>query len=79
MARLTNPDKLKGDLAAVIRGADAVVGLSQPETINVEMVKSMGPEPIVFALANPVPEIMPDAAIAAGAKVIATGRSQSGQ
>ncbi len=75
MARLTNPDKLKGDLAAVMQGADAVIGLSQPETITVKMVKSMNDDPIVFALANPVPEIMPEAAVTAGARVIATGRS----
>ncbi len=75
MARLTNPGKLKGKLADVLHGADAVVGLSQAKTISVAMVKSMAKEPIVFALANPVPEIMPDEALAAGAKVIATGRS----
>jgi len=75
MARLTNPDKLKGDLAAVMQGADAVIGLSQPETITVKMVKDMNDDPIVFALANPVPEIMPEAAATAGARVIATGRS----
>ncbi len=75
MAQLTNPGKLKGKLADVLRGADAVVGLSQAKTISVAMVKSMAKEPIVFALANPVPEIMPDEAAAAGAKVIATGRS----
>ncbi|MEA3332249.1 MAG: malic enzyme-like NAD(P)-binding protein [Pseudomonadota bacterium] len=75
MGRITNPDKLKGDLATVLRGADAVVGLSQPKTITIEMVKSMAKDPIVFALSNPVPEIMPSEAAAAGAKVIATGRS----
>jgi malate dehydrogenase (oxaloacetate-decarboxylating) len=75
MAQLTNPDKLKGKLPEVLRGADAVVGLSQAKTISVKMVKSMAKEPIVFALANPVPEIMPDEAAMAGAKVIATGRS----
>ncbi|NPA25624.1 MAG: NADP-dependent malic enzyme [Deltaproteobacteria bacterium] len=75
MARLTNPDKLKGDLAQVIRGADAVVGLSKPGTVTAAMIKSMGKDPIVFALANPVPEIMPDEAYAAGARIVATGRS----
>jgi malate dehydrogenase (oxaloacetate-decarboxylating) len=59
----------------VIRGADAVVGLSKPGTVTPEMVKSMGENPIVFALANPVPEIMPDEACAAGARIVATGRS----
>ncbi len=75
MSRLTNPDKLKGDLAQVIRGADAVVGLSKPGTVTAAMIKSMAKEPIVFALANPVPEIMPDEACAAGARIVATGRS----
>jgi malate dehydrogenase (oxaloacetate-decarboxylating) len=75
LARITNPDRLKGDLATVIRGADAVVGLSKPGTVTPEMVKSMGENPIVFALANPVPEIMPDEARAAGAPVVSTGRS----
>ncbi len=75
LARLTNPDRLKGDLAAVIRGADAVIGLSKPGTITPEMIESMADEAIVFALANPVPEIMPAAALSAGARVVATGRS----
>ncbi len=75
MARLTNPERLKGELATVVRGADAVIGLSKPDTVTPEMVKSMAPDPIVFALANPVPEIMPDKAHAAGARVVATGRS----
>lgn len=75
MARLTNPDRLQGQLAEVITGADAFVGLSKPETLTAAMIKTMAADPIVFALANPVPEIMPDEALAAGAKVVATGRS----
>ena len=75
MAQLTNPEKLQGQLAEVIKNADAFVGLSKPETLTVPMIKSMASHPIVFALANPVPEIMPDKALAAGAKVVATGRS----
>jgi malate dehydrogenase (oxaloacetate-decarboxylating) len=75
LAALTNPQKLQGDLAAVVRGADAVVGLSKPGTVTPEMIKSMAADAIVFALANPVPEIMPDEARAAGARVVATGRS----
>jgi len=75
MALLTNPDKLRGKLAKVIKNADAFVGLSKPETLTVAMIKTMAANPIVFALANPIPEIMPDEALAAGAKVVATGRS----
>jgi len=75
MALLTNPDKLRGKLAKVIKNADAFVGLSKPATLTVAMIKSMAANPIVFALANPIPEIMPDEALAAGAKVVATGRS----
>jgi malate dehydrogenase (oxaloacetate-decarboxylating) len=59
----------------VTEGADAVIGVSGPNTITEEMVKSMAPNAIVFALANPVPEIMPDLARKAGAAVVATGRS----
>jgi len=75
MAQLTNPDKLQGKLAKVIKNADAFVGLSKPDTLTVSMIKTMVDNPIVFALANPLPEIMPDKALAAGAKVVATGRS----
>jgi malate dehydrogenase (oxaloacetate-decarboxylating) len=75
LARLTNPERLKGELGEVIKGADAIIGLSKPGTVTPAMLKTMASEPIVFALANPVPEIMPDAALAAGARVVATGRS----
>ena len=75
MARLTNPDRLRGGLAKVIKDADAFVGLSKPGTLTEAMIKTMTADPIVFALANPIPEIMPDKALAAGAKVVATGRS----
>ena len=70
MALVTNPRGLKGTLGEVIPGADVFIGV-----LTGEMVKAMGRDPIVFACANPTPEIMPDAAKAAGAKVVATGRS----
>ena len=75
IAELTNRDKVKGTLADVLKGADAVIGLSGPNTISIDDVKSMAPKPIVFALANPTPEIFPDDAKKAGAYIIATGRS----
>ncbi len=75
MAKLTNPTKRKGALGEVIRGADAFIGVSAPGVLTGEMVKSMARDAIVFACANPTPEIMPDEAKAAGARVVATGRS----
>ncbi len=75
VASLTNPDRKKGSLAEVIRGADVFIGLSVAGALPPEMVRSMAPNPIVFALANPVPEILPDEAREAGAAVVATGRS----
>lgn len=74
-ARLGNPRGLKGDAATAITGADAVVALSAPGSVTANHIKSMAKNPIVFTLANPTPEIMPDEAKAAGAAVIATGRS----
>lgn len=75
LAKFTNPRRVKGDLAAAIEGADAFVGLSGRGLLHKGHVERMAPKSIVFALANPVPEIMPDEAAAAGAVVIATGRS----
>ncbi|MDR2724985.1 MAG: NAD-dependent malic enzyme [Candidatus Adiutrix sp.] len=75
LAALINPGVEKGSLAEVMRGADVFLGLSGPGLVTAEMVRSMAPEAIVFAMANPVPEIMPDEARAAGARVVATGRS----
>ena len=75
IAELTNRDKIKGTLTNILKGADAVIGLSGPNTISIDNVKSMAPKPIVFALANPTPEIFPDDAKKAGAYIIATGRS----
>ena len=75
LAEMTNLDKQKGSLAEVIRGADVFIGLSAAKVLTPEMVKSMAPDPIVFAMANPDPEILPHEARAAGAAVVATGRS----
>ena len=75
MAKVTNRGHLRGTLADALRGADVFIGVSAPGVVNQEMVRSMAADPIVFAMANPTPEIMPDQALAAGAKVIGTGRS----
>jgi malate dehydrogenase (oxaloacetate-decarboxylating) len=75
IALATNPDKEKGLLADVIRGADVFIGLSAKGALTYDMVKTMGTKPVIFAMANPDPEIMPDEAKAAGAVIIATGRS----
>ena len=75
MAQITNPNMEKGTLADVIVGADVFVGVSGPGTLTTEMVKTMNRDAIIFACANPTPEIFPDDAKAGGAKVIATGRS----
>ncbi len=75
MAGLTNLEQKKGTLADALAGADIFVGVSAPGIVTPEMVSSMGKDAILFAMANPVPEIMPDIAKAAGAKVVGTGRS----
>lgn len=75
LAGLSNKKHKSGSLAEVIVGADVVIGVSGPGVITAEMVRSMAPKAIVFAMANPVPEIMPEEALAAGAAVVATGRS----
>ncbi len=75
VAKRTNPDKVKGDLAEVIKGADFFIGLSARDVLTQDMVKSMNSNPVIFALANPYPEIMPDKAKEAGAFIVATGRS----
>lgn len=75
MSHVTNRGIEKGKLCNVIRGADVFIGVSAPGTLSVEMVKAMAKDPIIFACANPTPEIMPDDAKAGGAAVIATGRS----
>lgn len=75
LAAMTNPNIEKGSLADAMRGADVFLGVSAPGTVTGDMVKSMANEAIIFAMANPTPEIFPDEARAAGAAVIATGRS----
>ncbi|OHA08925.1 MAG: malate dehydrogenase [Candidatus Sungbacteria bacterium RIFCSPLOWO2_01_FULL_59_16] len=75
LARITNPKNMKGGLADAMRGADVFIGVSGPNIVTEGMVRSMERNAIVFALANPIPEIMPDAAKRGGAKIIATGRS----
>ncbi|MFN8663914.1 MAG: malic enzyme-like NAD(P)-binding protein [Thermomicrobiales bacterium] len=75
IARLTNKERRTGTLSEVIIGSDVFIGLSGPGTMTPEMVSSMAPNPLVFALANPTPEITPDLALEAGALAVATGRS----
>jgi len=75
MAKISNFDKIKGSLEDVIKGADVFIGVSVANMVTKEMVKSMAKDPIIFAMANPVPEIMPEDAKEAGAKVVGTGRS----
>lgn len=75
MAGITNRDHEKGSLADVIRGADVFIGVSAPGLLTAEMVRSMNQDPIIFACANPTPEIFPEEAKAAGAAVVSTGRS----
>ena len=75
MAEVTNPERRSGSLADVIKGADVFIGVSAPGLVTADMVRSMNKDAIIFACANPTPEIFPDDAKAAGAAVIATGRS----
>ena len=75
MAKITNQSHEKGSLADVIKGADVFIGVSAPGTLTKDMVRSMAKDPVIFACANPVPEIYPDEAKEAGAAVVSTGRS----
>lgn len=75
LAEITNPSLEKGSLKDVIKGADVFIGVSGPGVVTSEMVKTMAKDPVIFAMANPDPEIYPDEAIAAGARVVGTGRS----
>ena len=75
MAKITNKEKVKGTLAEAVAGADVFLGLSAAGVLKPEMVKTMAKDAIIFAMANPTPEIMPDEAKAAGARIVATGRS----
>ena len=75
MAEITNPENLRGTLADAMKGADVFIGVSAPGSVSQDMIRSMARDPIIFACANPTPEIFPDEAKAAGAKIISTGRS----
>ncbi len=75
MAKISNLHKIKGSLADVIKGADVFIGVSAPGVLTAEMIQTMAENPIIFAMANPVPEIMPDEAKAAGVAIMGTGRS----
>ena len=75
MAVLTNPSRLTGNLADCLRGADVFIGVSAPGVVTQDMVRSMAHDAIVFPMANPVPEIMPELALEAGARVVGSGRS----
>ena len=75
MAKITNKEKLAGTLADALTGADVFVGVSKGNLVNAEMVKSMNEKPVILAMANPTPEIMPDVALEAGAYIVGTGRS----
>ena len=75
LAKQTNPDKVSGTLADALKGADVFIGVSAPGLVTEEMVKTMNRDACVFPLANPTPEIMPDLAIRAGARIVGTGRS----
>ena len=75
MAKITNKDKVDGTIADALKGADVFIGVSAPGTVTAEMVKEMAEDAIVFPMANPTPEIMPDEAKAGGARIVGTGRS----
>jgi malate dehydrogenase (oxaloacetate-decarboxylating) len=75
LAKITNPENKKGELAEIIKGADVFIGVSSPGLVSEDMVRSMAEKPIIFAMANPTPEIMPDTAKKGGAFIISTGRS----
>lgn len=75
VAKITNREGKKGSLKEVIQGTDVFIGVSAGGILSKEMVRSMNPDPIIFAMANPIPEIMPEDAKEAGAAVIGTGRS----
>jgi malate dehydrogenase (oxaloacetate-decarboxylating) len=72
---VTNKDNLRGTLADAMIGSDVFIGVSAPGVVSEQMVRSMASDAIVFPMANPIPEIMPDKAILAGAKIVGTGRS----
>ncbi|MBQ9323970.1 MAG: NAD-dependent malic enzyme, partial [Clostridia bacterium] len=75
MAAVTNPERFSGTLADALRGADVFVGVSAPHIVSQDMIRSMAQDAVVFPMANPVPEIEPEEAKAAGAAIVGTGRS----
>jgi malate dehydrogenase (oxaloacetate-decarboxylating) len=75
MAKITNKNKLKGKLADALKGADIFIGVSGANLVTTENIKTMNKDAVVFALANPIPEIMPEDAFKGGARIVATGRS----
>ena len=75
LAKVSNRQKEKGTLAQIIKGKDIFIGVSAPGSLTQDMIKSMSKDPVIMAMANPVPEILPDEAIAAGARIVCTGRS----
>ena len=76
MAKITNKNKMKGNLTDALVDADIFIGLSASKVLTAKMIKTMAKDPIVFALANPDPEIMPEEAFAGGARIVATGRPE---
>ena len=75
IAAVSNKGKVQGTLAEAVKGTDIFIGVSAPGVLTQEMIRTMNPDPIVLAMANPTPEILPDEAAAAGAKIVGTGRS----
>ncbi len=75
IAKITNAEKKQGTLAEVLAGSDIFIGVSAPGILHADMIRTMNPDPVIFACANPTPEILPEEALAAGAKIVATGRS----
>jgi len=75
LSHISNPNHERGTLRDIIKGADVFFGLSRPKLVDADMIRSMNPDSVVFAMANPTPEIMPDEAKAAGARIVGTGRS----
>ncbi len=75
ISEMTNPEKIQGDLSEALKSSDVFIGVSAPDIVTKEMIETMNEDAVVFAMANPVPEIMPDEAKAGGARIIGTGRS----
>ena len=75
LLNITNKNNISGDLKYALKNADVFIGVSKPNIINADILQTMGKDPIIFAMANPIPEVMPDIALNAGAAIVATGRS----